>query len=206
MKIALIGGTGSFGMALAVRLREAGYAVVIGSRDAERAEAAAAELGVSGATNEDAARGADLVVLTTKADGAVETARSLRDAIGQTPVLSVAAELSFTKEGVFPTLEPTSIAQRIQAEIDGPVVAGLHSLAAANLGGEAAPDEDTLVCGDDATAKEIVLELAGKITSGRAIDAGPLASARALEGMTAVIVNVNKHYKAHAGLRVTGVH
>ena len=206
MKIALIGGTGSFGMALAVRLREAGYAVVIGSRDAERAEAAAAELGVSGATNEDAARGADLVVLTTKADGAVETARSLRDAIGQTPVLSVAAELSFTKEGVFPTLEPTSIAQRIQAEIDGPVVAGLHSLAAANLGGEAAPDEDTLVCGDDATAKEIVLELAGKITSGRAIDAGPLASARALEGMTAVIVNVNKRYKAHAGLRVTGVH
>ena len=206
MKIALIGGTGSFGMALAVRLREAGYAVVIGSRDAGRAEAAAAELGVSGATNEDAARGADLVVLTTKADGAVETARSLRDAIGQTPVLSVAAELSFTKEGVFPTLEPTSIAQRIQAEIDGPVVAGLHSLAAANLGGEAAPDEDTLVCGDDATAKEIVLELAGKITSGRAIDAGPLASARALEGMTAVIVNVNKRYKAHAGLRVTGVH
>ena len=75
VKIALIGGTGSFGMALAVRLRASGYAVVIGSRDAERAQAAAAELGVEGATNEDAARGADLVVLTTKADGAVETAR-----------------------------------------------------------------------------------------------------------------------------------
>ena len=206
MKIALIGGTGGFGMALAVRLREAGYAVVIGSRDAERAQAAAAELGVEGATNEEAACAADVVVLTTKADGAVETARSLRDAIGTTPVLSVAAELSFTKDGVFPTVEATSIAQRIQDVIDGPVVAGLHSLAASNLGGEEAPDEDTLVCGDDAAAKEIVLELAGKITSGRAIDAGPLASARALEGMTAVIVNVNKHYKAHAGLRVTGVH
>ena len=206
MKIALIGGTGSFGLALAVRLREAGYEVVIGSRDAERARAAAAELGVEGATNEDAARGADVVVLTTKADGAVETARSLRDAIGTTPVLSVAAELSFTKEGVLPTAEATSIAQRIQDVIDGPVVAGLHSLAASNLGGEEAPDEDTLVCGDDAEAKAIVLELAGKVTSGRAIDAGPLASARALEGMTAVIVNVNKRYKAHAGLRVTGVH
>jgi len=206
VKIALIGGTGGFGMALAVRLREAGYAVVIGSRDAERAQAAAAELGVEGATNEEAACAADVVVLTTKADGAVETARSLRDAIGTTPVLSVAAELSFTKDGVFPTVEATSIAQRIQDVIDGPVVAGLHSLAASNLGGEEAPDEDTLVCGDDAAAKEIVLELAGKITSGRAIDAGPLASARALEGMTAVIVNVNKHYKAHAGLRVTGVH
>ncbi|MEI7759653.1 MAG: NAD(P)-binding domain-containing protein [Thermoleophilia bacterium] len=206
MKVALIGGTGGFGMALAVRLREAGYSVVIGSRDAKRAEAAAAELGVAGATNEDAARDADLVVLTTKSDGAVETARSLRHAIGTTPVLSVAAELSFTKEGVYPTPEPTSIAQRIQAVIDGPVVAGLHSLAAANLGGEVAPDEDTLICGDDVAAKAIVLELAGAVTSGRAIDAGPLASARALEGMTAVIVNVNKRYKAHAGLRVTGVH
>jgi NADPH-dependent F420 reductase len=206
MKVALIGGTGSFGLALAVRLHEAGYAVVIGSRDAERAQAAAQDLGVTGAMNEDAAREADIIVLTTKADGAVETARSLRGAIGQTPVLSVAAELSFTKEGVFPTAEPTSIAQRIQDVIDGPVIAGLHSLAAINLGGDVAPDEDTLVCGDNADAKAIVLELAGKVTSGRAIDAGPLASARALEGMTAVIVNVNKRYKAHAGLRVTGVH
>ena len=206
MKIALIGGTGSFGMALAVRLREAGYTVVIGSRDAERARAAAAELGVEGAANEDAARAADLVVLATKADGAVETARSLREAIGGTPVLSVAAELTFTKAGVFPTTEATSIAQRIQDELDAPVIAGLHSLAASNLGGEEAPDEDTLVCGDDADAKAAALELAARVTSGRAIDAGPLASARALEGMTAVIVNVNKRYKAHAGLRVTGVH
>jgi NADPH-dependent F420 reductase len=205
VKVALIGGTGSFGTALAVRLREAGYEVVIGSRDAERAQAAAAELGVEGATNADAARAADLVVLTTKADGAVETARSLREAIGTTPVLSVAAELSFTKEGVRPTVDATSIAQRIQDVIDAPVVAGLHSLAASNLGGEEAPDEDTLVCGDDAAAKAIVLELAGKVTSGRAIDAGPLASARTLEGMTAVIINVNKRYKARAGLRVTGV-
>jgi NADPH-dependent F420 reductase len=205
VKIALIGGTGSFGTALAVRLRESGYDVVIGSRDADRAKAVAAELGVEGATNEDAARAGDVVVLTTKADGAVDTARSLRHAIGSTPVLSVAAELSFTKDGVFPTAEPTSIAQRIQDVVDGPVVAGLHSLAAANLGGDEAPDEDTLVCGDDAEAKASVLELAGKITSGQAIDAGPLASARALEGMTAVIVNVNKRYKAHAGLRITGV-
>jgi len=206
VKIALIGGTGSFGTALAVRLRAAGYAVVIGSRDAERAQAVAAEFGVEGATNEDAARAADLVVLTTKAEGAVETARSLREAIGSTPVLSVAAELSFTKAGVFPCVEATSVAARIQDVVDGPVIAGLHSLAASNLGGEEAPEEDTLVCGDDADAKAIVIELAGKITSGTAVDAGPLASARALEGMTAVIVNVNKRYKAHAGLRVTGLH
>lgn len=205
MRVALIGGTGSFGAALAKRLAAAGYDVVIGSRDAERARATALELGVEGATNADAARAADLVVLATKADGALETARELRDAIGTTPVLSVAAELNFTPAGVLPTPEATSIAERIQAELGAPVIAGLHSLAASNLGGDEAPDEDTLVCGDDPEAKALVLELAGRVTSGRAIDAGPLASARSLEGMTAVIVNVNKRYRAHAGLRITGV-
>ena len=205
MKVAVIGGTGSFGAALAKRLVAAGYDVVIGSRDAERARATAAEIGAEGATNEDAARAADLVVLATKADAALETARELREAIGTTPVLSVAAELRFTPAGVLPTPEATSIAERIQAELDAPVIAGLHSLAASNLGGDEAPDEDTLVCGDAADAKALVLELASRVTSGRAIDAGPLASARSLEGMTAVIVNVNKRYRAHAGLRITGV-
>jgi predicted dinucleotide-binding enzyme len=118
----------------------------------------------------------------------------------------VAAELFFSKDGVSPTTEATSIAQRIQDVVDAPVIAGLHSLAASNLGGVDAPDEDALICGDDPDAKGIVLELAGKLTTGRAVDAGPLASARALEGMTAVIVNVNKRYRAHAGLRVTGLH
>jgi 8-hydroxy-5-deazaflavin:NADPH oxidoreductase len=61
------------------------------------------------------------------------------------------------------------------------------------------------VCGDDPAAKELALELAGKLVSGRALAAGPLASARALEGLTAVIVNLNRRYKAHAGVRVTGV-
>ena len=205
MKIAVVGGTGSFGVALATRLVEAGYEVVIGSRDAARAAAAADRLGAEGATNADACRAVDLVVLATKADAAVDTARELRDAIGATPVLSVAAELAFTPGGVLPTSEATSIAQRIADELDAPVVAGLHSLAASNLGAEEPPDEDALVCGDDAEAKALALELAGRLTTGRAVDAGPLASARALEGLTAVIVNVNRRYKAHAGIRVTGL-
>ena len=205
MKVAVVGGTGSFGKALALRLREGGYDVVVGSRDAERAAEAAAELGVSGATNADACREADLVVLATNADGTLDTARELADAIGATPVLSVAAELTFGPSGVLPTPEGSSIAARVQEVVEGPVIAGLHSLAARNLGGEEAPEEDVLVCGDDAEAKGIVLELAERITSGRAVDCGPLASARALEGLTAVIVNVNKRYKAHAGVRLTGV-
>ncbi len=205
MRVAVVGGTGGFGLALAKRLAEAGYEVVVGSRDAERAAAAAATVGVEGATNADACRAASLVILATKAEAAVATASGLRDAIGTTPVLSVAAELTFGPDGVSPTTEATSVAARIRDVVEGPVVAGLHSLAARNLGGDAPPEEDALVCGDDADAKAAVLELAGRITSGRAIDCGPLSSARALEGLTAVIVNVNKRYKAHAGIRVTGV-
>ena len=206
MKVAVVGGTGTFGQALAKRLAGAGYDVVIGSRDAARAAEAAANVGVEGGTNADACRVADFVVLATKADAAIETARELRDAIGATPLLSVAAELAFTPQGVVPTPEATSIAARIQDVVDGPVVAGLHSLAARNLGADEAPDEDVLVCGDDPDAKAVVMELAERITAGRAIDCGPLASARALEGLTAVIVNINKRYKAHAGVRVLGLH
>ncbi len=204
MKVALVGGTGSFGQAVAKRLVDVGVEIVIGSRDAGRAREAATPLGAQGASNEDAVRDVDLVLLAVKSEAAVETARELRAAIGTTPVLSVCAELRFESGGVKPTVEATSIAERIQAELDGPVVAGLHSLAAASLADEP-PDEDALVCGDHAPAKELALELAARLVSGNAVDAGPLASARALEGMTAVIVNVNKRYKAHAGLRVTGL-
>jgi NADPH-dependent F420 reductase len=204
VKVAVVGGTGSFGQAVATRLVAAGVEVVIGSRDAARAREAAEGLGAQGDANEAAVRGVDLVLLAVKSDGAVDTARELREAIGSTPVLSVCAELSFGPGGVKPTTEATSIAQRIQDELDAPVVAGLHSLAASNLS-EAPPEEDALVCGDDGAAKELALELAAKLVSGRAVDCGPLAGARALEGMTAVIVNVNKRYKAHTGIQVTGL-
>jgi NADPH-dependent F420 reductase len=204
MRVAVVGGTGSFGRAVAKRLVGAGVEVVIGSRDAARAVEAAEPLGADGANNDDAVRGADLVLFAVKADAAVDSARELRQSIGSTPVFSVCAELAFGPGGVKPTAEATSVAQRIQDELDAPVVAGLHSLAASNLD-KAPPDEDAFICGDDASAKELALELAGRLVAGRAVDCGPLASARALEGMTAVIVNVNKRYKAHAGLRLTGL-
>jgi NADPH-dependent F420 reductase len=204
VKVAIVGGTGDFGLALARQLVESGVDVVIGSRDADRASEKAQEVGASGAANDDAVRGADIVVLAVKADAALETATSLAEAIGGTPVLSVASELRFTKAGVFPGDEGESIAERTQALLEAPVVAGLHSLAAASLADGKAKG-DALVCGDDLEAKELALELAASVVTGRALDAGPLASARALEGMTAVIVNLNKRYKAHAGVQVTGI-
>jgi len=205
VRVAILGGTGSFGRALAARLVAAGEDdVVIGSRDAERAAAAAAELGCEGATNADAVRGADLAVLAVKADAAIPTAEEIAGALGETPLLSVASALSFSKDGVRPDPDARSIAERVADLVSAPVAAGLHTLAAANRAAEP-PDEDALVCGDDERAKALALELSGRVVRGRALDVGPLASARALEGLTAVIVNLNKRYKAHAGIRVTGV-
>jgi NADPH-dependent F420 reductase len=205
MKVAILGGTGDFGLALARRLAEAGDEVVIGSRDAARAADKALEANAAaGAANEDAVSEADLVVLATKADAALPTAAALAAAVGETPLLSVASELHFSRSGVLPGADSRSLAERTQELVRGPVVAGLHSLAASSLA-QGRPEGDALVCGDDLHAKALALELAAKVVAGRALDAGPLASARALEGLTAVIVNLNKRYKGHAGVHVTGL-
>jgi len=204
MKVAVLGGTGAFGSALAARLAAVDVDVTIGSRDAERAAARAAELGVTGETNADAVAGVDLVVLSVDASGALTTAAELADAIGETAVLSVASEIVFENKAARPTDEPLSLAERVQQVLRGPVVAGLHSLAASTLAGGKS-EGDAFVCGDDEDAKAAALELASHLVTGRALDAGPLASARALEAMTAVIVNLNRRYRGHAGLEIVGL-
>ncbi len=205
MKVAIIGGTGAFGRALARRLRTLGEDVYIGSRDAERARERALELGVQGGTNEDVVRGADLVVLATKSNAALETAASLADAIGETPVLCVASDLRFTDTGIVPGLDEGSLAENLSRLIPAPIASGLQMVSAIDLSGPEPPDQDALICGDDLAAKELALELAGRLVGGRAIDVGPLANSRALEAMTAVILNVNRDYGVHAGLRLTGL-
>jgi 8-hydroxy-5-deazaflavin:NADPH oxidoreductase len=205
VKIAIVGGTGAFGRALARRLRLLGEDVWIGSRDAQRGKERAIELGVQGGSNEEVVRGVDLVVLATKSNAALETGASLAEAIGETPVLCVASDLRFTDIGIVPGLEEGSLAETLAELLRAPVASGLQSLSAIDLSGREPPDQDALICGDDTRAKRLALDLAGRLVAGRAIDAGPLANSRALEGMTAVILNVNKEFGVHAGLRLTGL-
>jgi 8-hydroxy-5-deazaflavin:NADPH oxidoreductase len=203
MKVAIVGGTGSFGRALARRLHEVGKdEVVVGSRDPERAKTTADELGVAGGRNDEIVGEADRVVLAVKSDATLTTASELARAIGTTPVLCVASDLRFTPDGVLPGRHQGSLAEEVSRIVRGPVASGLQSFAAANL--KNGDPGDALVCGGDDEAKALSLELAGRLAE-RAVDVGPLENSRALEGMTSVILNVNKRYKAHAGIRITGL-
>jgi NADPH-dependent F420 reductase len=205
VKIAIVGGTGTFGRALARKLRLLGEDVYIGSRDAQRAKERALEIGVQGDSNEEVVKGADLVVLATKSNAAIETGAALADAIGETPVLCVASDLRFTDLGIVPGLEEGSLAENLAKRLRAPVASGLQTVSAIDLSSSEPPDLDALICGDDPGVKKLVLELAGRLVGGRAVDVGPLANSRALEGMTAVILNVNKEFGVHAGLRLTGL-
>ena len=205
MKIAIVGGTGSFGRALAWRLHQLGEEVYIGSREAQRAKERALEIGVHGDSNEEVVKVADLVVLATKSNAALETGEALANAIGETPVLCVASDLRFTDIGIVPGLEEGSLAEKLAGLLLAPVASGLQTVSAIDLSGAELPDLDALICGDDPRAKQPALELAGRLVAGRAVDVGPLANSRALEGMTAVILNVNREFGVHAGLRLTGL-
>jgi 8-hydroxy-5-deazaflavin:NADPH oxidoreductase len=205
MNVAIVGGTGAFGRALAARLRDLGFDVAVGSRDHQRGWERGVELGVRGGSNAEIVADADIVVLAVKSNAAIETGRGLAEAIGDTPVLCVASDVVFTENGVLPGHEQRSLAEELAEVISAPVASGLQSVSAAELAGEDPVDQDALICGDDPRAKEPALELGQKLVAGRAIDAGPLANSRALEAMTAVILNVNRRYRAHAGLRLTGL-
>jgi NADPH-dependent F420 reductase len=203
VRVAIVGGTGAFGRALAKRLAEIGEDdIIVGSRDEERARQTAEELGVAGERNENAVRDVDLVVLAVKSNATLETATELTEAIGKTPVLCVASDLRFTDEGVLPGRHQGSLAEEVARIVRAPVASGFQSFAAANVI-EGDPG-DALIAGEDSEAKQRALELAERLGA-RAIDVGPLANSRALEGMTSVILNVNKRYKAHAGIRLTGI-
>jgi NADPH-dependent F420 reductase len=216
VKVAFIGGTGPEGKGLAYRFALAGHEILIGSRSADRAVEAAREIAarvsttVRGLENADAARDADVVVLTVPYDAQATTLPALREAIASKIVVSTAVPLSF--EGGKPAMLAVpegSAAEQASAEGGLPgarVVGAFQNLGAAKLwAGDDPLDQDVLVCSDDAEAKREVMALAEAIRGVRAVDAGPLAASRYVEGVTVLLIGVNKRYKATTGVRIVGI-
>ncbi|MFG1677908.1 NADPH-dependent F420 reductase [Micromonospora sp. NPDC049282] len=215
--IAIIGGTGPQGKGLGYRFAKAGHRVVLGSRSKERAAAAAEALrlrisgsgSLDGADNVKAAEIADLVVVAVPYDGHDALLAELGDHLAGKVVVNCVNPLGFDKAGPYGLdLGPSSAAEKAQALApEAHVVGAFHHLSAVSLisGADLLDHEDVLVCGDDATAKAKVLELAATVTGKPGIDAGPLRLARHLEPLTAVLISINKRYKVRSGIAISGL-
>lgn len=195
--IGIVGGSGDFGQGLAERLRRIGEDVVIGSRT-PRDEFV---------SNDEACRRSEVVFLSVPPGGVAEMSRDLRDVLAGRIVVSVAAPIVF-REGKAGA-EPGELSLAEITAVAAPearVVAGFHTVSARALADPDLPlDEDVLLAGDDAEAKEVVAGLANRLLEGRAVDCGRLEVARWLETLTAVLLNVNRRYKVNAGVRITGL-
>ncbi|HVB06214.1 MAG TPA: NADPH-dependent F420 reductase [Acidimicrobiales bacterium] len=216
MQAGIIGGTGPAGRALAVRLGANGVSVLLGSRDRARGEEVAAEviaeagtfgLDIVGVDNATAA-GAEVVVLATPWDGAVSTARDHAETLSGKVVVSMVNALARVGNE-FQALVPArgSIAASVQAVLPGSrVTAAFQHLPARELGDLAhALDCDVLVCADDREAGEVTGRLVEAVPGLRAVQAGSLASANAVEALTAVLLNVNIRYKTHVAVKLPGL-
>jgi 8-hydroxy-5-deazaflavin:NADPH oxidoreductase len=217
--IPIIGGTGALGAGLATRWAQAGAAVVLGSRSAERAEEAAAKVraavpgsDVTGLENDEAAKRGEIVFLTVPFRAQSENLNNLREALrpGQilvdcTVPLAAAVSGKATRSlGVW----QGSAAQQAQEMVpEGvTVVAALHTVGAPTLSDTGAElGEDVLVCGDRKADKARVARLIELIPGLRAVNAGALEMARIVEQLTPMLISVNTRYKAHAGIRLTGL-
>ncbi|GLZ10403.1 NADPH-dependent F420 reductase [Actinomadura sp. NBRC 104425] len=213
LSIGILGGTGDQGKGLARRFALAGHQVIIGSRKADRARDAAADLGadlpVRGAENPVAAGEADVVIVAVPWEGHKATLESLRAELDGKIVVDCVNPLGFDKRGAYALpVEEGSAAEQAAAVLPGSrVVAAFHHVSAKLLL-DPGVDEmqlDVLVLGDDREATDLVQALAGRIPGMRGVYGGRLRNARQIEAFTANLISINRRYKAHAGLRVTDV-
>ncbi len=216
MKIGVLGGTGPAGTAVAVRLASVGNEVVIGSRSASRASGvvdellgrwAGRDLAIVAGDNREAAR-ADLVVLATPWEGAVSTARELSDELDGKILVSMVNAMARWGDRFVPLLPPTgSVAMAVAGAVPrSRVVGAFHHLPAGPLGDlDRLLEADVMVFSDDREAGDLVIGLVDKVPGLRGVAVGGLWSAMAVEALTAALVEVNRRYKAHAALRVTGI-
>jgi 8-hydroxy-5-deazaflavin:NADPH oxidoreductase len=215
MKIGIFGCTGDLGRGLAINFAAAGHEIVVGSRSQERAEAAAADLrgAVPEGTfvpqeNHRAAEECDIAVVSIPWEGIESTIPPMADALVGKVVVSVVNALTFGRSGAIAIrdIPGGSCGQQIQELApEAKVVVAYNNLPAAKLQRREHLGADVLVCGKSREAREQVIELTATIPGTRALDAGPLANALILEGMTAVIINLNRRYKGEASLAVEGL-
>jgi NADPH-dependent F420 reductase len=215
MKIAIFGGTGDLGRGLAINFAAAGHEIIVGSRSQERADQAAATLAealpegtFTPLENVEAAAAGDMAVVSIPWEGVDATIPPMAEALAGKVVVSVVNALRFGKSGAIAErdLPGGSCAHRIQELApEAKVVVAFNNLPAAGLQARHHLNADVLVCGKSKAARDEVIELTKAIPGTRAIDAGPLANALIIEGMTAIIINLNKRYGGEASLSVSGL-
>jgi len=216
--IAILGGTGPAGMGLALRWARAGETVIIGSRSAERAQAAAEQIKgrvagakISGAVNASACAAADLLALTVPFEGQAALLKELKAAfrpgsvlIDATVPLATAVGGRATRTlGVWQGSAAQQTAELVPKGVT--VVAAFQNCSADAMNGDDAVECDVIVCSDDAQATQAVCALAAKIPGLRALDGGKLENARIVEQITALLIGLNIRHKGHGGIRITGL-
>ena len=218
--LAFLGGTGPEGKGLALRLAQAGEDVIIGSRDAQRAAAAAGELAgltrgvdgcgrIEGNDNVAAAEQADLAFLTVPYDAQRPMLEQLAGALTDKVVVNVIAPMRFERGrgAIAVPVEAGSAAEEAQSLLpDSPVVAAFQNVSAEELQEPGKEMEgDVVVCADHREAKARVMALTEKIPNLRPVDGGGLGNAKYVEQITPLLVNINRIYKVHSGIRIVGV-
>ena len=217
--IAVLGGTGPEGFGLALRWARAGEAVIIGSRDAQRAQQAAAKIKqrageqaqISGLENSAACAATDLIVLTIPFEGHAPLLKQVKAAIragsividATVPLASSVGGRASRTLGVWQGSAAQQTAELVPKGVF--VVAAFQNPSAEVLNGDSSVECDVIVCGDDPNANQIAHALAAKIPGVRAIDGGKLENARILEHITALLIGLNIRHKGHSGVRITGL-
>jgi len=217
--IAVLGGTGPEGSGLALRWAQAGETVIIGSRDAQRAQAAADTIkqrvgsaaAISGTENVAACAAADLLVLTIPFEGHATVLKHLKPALrpgsivvdATVPLAASVGGRANRTLGVWQGSAAQEAAELVPPGVL--VVAAFQNVGAEMLHADGPVDCDVVVCSDDAEAGRTVRSLASRIAGVRAIDGGKLENARILEQVTALLVGMNIRHKGHSGIRITGL-
>jgi NADPH-dependent F420 reductase len=213
--IPIIGGTGALGYGLALRWARAGRAVVIGSRDAARAQEAADRVRgevdgaeVEGFENSEAVTRGPIVFLTVPFRAQSETLTNLKEALSEGQLLvdctvPVASAISGKATRTLGVWQGSAAQQAAEMAPEGvTVISTFHSISAPKLSGGDELDEDVLICGDRKVDKRRVAELVQLIPGLRAVNAGALEMARIVETLTPMLISINVRYKAHSGLKV----